>query len=181
MARIRTQMVEGFRVGQEFRALNRKKHAELDAELSELRDIALENLRDAAPQGNTGNLRRGIRARKQPGGRPGFDITIHAKAVDGYDYAAVTRVGHEKVEIRSTRGPIMSKRGPSVAKLKLTWNPNSRKTGIVFRVKVPGVGHGKSGFVRDWAFGPIYDMEETYLPYAAKKLSSRLSMRVFTG
>lgn len=182
MAKIRAKIVEATIAGREFRVLDRRKNELLNSELDELKDIAVEELQAAAPQGNTGTLKRGIRARKQPGGRPGFDITIHARAEDGYDYAAVTRVGHEKRVIKSTRGVILGRKGPINARLRVTWNPNSRKTGTTFRTQVPGVGHGKAGnVIRDWAFDPIFDMEETFLPYAAKKLSSRLQMRVFTG
>lgn len=187
---IRARAVEAFESGEEFRAFDRRMHRLLDEQITELKDLAVDLLQEAAPEGSTKRLKRGIRARKQIRGRPGFDITIHARdPQSGYDYAAVTRFGHIKTKIRSTRGTVVSKSGkPTPARLRVTWNhPRNINRGRAgaqtilssYFTEVSGVGHGRNP-IRDWAFDALDEVQAS-ADYVANRLSSRLNFRVFTG
>lgn len=75
----------------------------LDKAIRQLGQDSVDLLQLAAPVGRTRQLQRGIKARKR--GTRGLDITIHAIAPEtGYDYAAVTRFGHQVEEITPTEG-----------------------------------------------------------------------------
>lgn len=75
----------------------------LDRALQDLGQRAVDALRSVAPEGRTKQLWRGIRARRR--GPRGIDVTIHAVAPDsGFDYAWITRFGHQVEEITPTEG-----------------------------------------------------------------------------
>lgn len=75
----------------------------LDSALGQLARDSVELLRGVAPQGRSKQLWRGIKARRR--GARGIDVTVHAVAPEtGYDYAWVTRFGHQVEEITPTEG-----------------------------------------------------------------------------
>jgi hypothetical protein len=167
-------------LGAQFKRLDRKMHAELDEELDELAFLAVSGLEDDAPEA-TGTLKRGIKTRKT---KSGFDVHLSAKdPKSGFDYAAVTRFGHEVQFIRSTRGEVWDARGkPVPAKLKVNFNKfektsnrhgqNSNPVWLTqVRAYKPHV---------DWAFEALYRTEQ-FAERSAKSLSTRLDLRVFTG
>lgn len=85
-------------------SLNSTRNALGDINERAVRDLgqtAVGILQGVAPSGRSNALQRGIKARRV--GIRGIDITVHAISPEsGYDYAAVTRFGHQVEEIFPT-------------------------------------------------------------------------------
>lgn len=74
-----------------------------DQSIGDLAHRSVEILQGVAPKGRSGQLGRGIKARRR--GAHSLDITVHAVSkLTGFDYAGVTRFGHQVEEITPTEG-----------------------------------------------------------------------------
>lgn len=101
--RVRGKVTNVVRVENSLRKTAESLDDILDNALQNLGQRSVEALRAVAPEGRTKQLSRGIRARRR--GARGVDVTIHAVAPEsGFDYAWITRFGHQVEEIVPSEG-----------------------------------------------------------------------------
>lgn len=132
----------------------------MERALFQMGQVSVAALRVVAPRGESGQLARGIKWRRR--GSKGVDVTVHAvNRQTGFDYAKVTRFGHEVDYIYPTEG-------------RKALRLNIRDIGISYRSYVHGVK-----VTHDWV-DDAWPAITVDLDAVMKDLGREIELRLFT-
>jgi hypothetical protein len=158
--RVRGKVTNADKIGADLQRGERVLDDILERALFEIGQVSVGVLRLAAPRGDTGQLARGIKWRRR--GDKGVDVTINAvNRQTGFDYAGVTRFGHQVEYIYPTEG-------------RKALRINSRRIGISYRAYVHGVKVSHDWVDDAW---PAITVD---LDAVMKELGREVELRLFT-